>query len=113
MGSSNGTFVNNKRVQKAVLSPGDALQLGGVSFVVQIDGVPDEEEIVHGASPTQHTSSTSSAESTNGQSTSGEFDPLSALGDSNSESELTPMTESQIHRDLMSELGDSSAPRAS
>jgi pSer/pThr/pTyr-binding forkhead associated (FHA) protein len=45
LGSSNGTFHNGQRVQEAVLSPGDLVQLGPVSFIVQIDGVPADDEI--------------------------------------------------------------------
>jgi pSer/pThr/pTyr-binding forkhead associated (FHA) protein len=45
MGSSNGTFLNGARVQEAVVQPGDALQVGSVVFVVQMDGVPADGEI--------------------------------------------------------------------
>jgi len=45
LGSSNGTFHNGRRVQEAVLEAGDTVQVGPVSFVVQIDGVPDDDEI--------------------------------------------------------------------
>jgi pSer/pThr/pTyr-binding forkhead associated (FHA) protein len=45
LGSSNGTFHNGRRIQEAVLEPGDTVQVGPVSFVVQIDGVPDDDEI--------------------------------------------------------------------
>ncbi|MCY2950993.1 MAG: FHA domain-containing protein, partial [Planctomycetota bacterium] len=45
MGSSNGTFLNGARVQEAVVQPGDALQVGSVVFVVQMDGIPADEEI--------------------------------------------------------------------
>jgi pSer/pThr/pTyr-binding forkhead associated (FHA) protein len=45
MGSSNGTFHNGRRVQEAVLSAGDTIQVGPVAFVVQIDGVPAEDEM--------------------------------------------------------------------
>ena len=45
LGSSNGTFHNGRRVQEAVLEPGDTVQVGPVSFVVQVDGVPAEDEI--------------------------------------------------------------------
>ena len=41
LGSSNGTFVNGQRVQKHGLTAGDTLQVGPVSFVVQIDGEPE------------------------------------------------------------------------
>jgi len=40
LSSSNGTFINNKRVTESRLRPGDLLTLGPVSFVVQIDGQP-------------------------------------------------------------------------
>jgi pSer/pThr/pTyr-binding forkhead associated (FHA) protein len=45
LGSSNGTFHNGVRIQEAVVSPGDSVQVGPVMFVVQIDGVPGDEEI--------------------------------------------------------------------
>jgi pSer/pThr/pTyr-binding forkhead associated (FHA) protein len=45
LGSSNGTFHNGERVQEAVLQPGDTMQVGSVVFVVQIDGVPADEEL--------------------------------------------------------------------
>jgi len=41
MGSSNGTFVNNQRVQEADLSAGDQIVLGPVVFTVVIDGMPE------------------------------------------------------------------------
>ena len=42
LASSNGTYVNNRRVNEAVLNPGDKLMVGPVVFTVQIDGVPEE-----------------------------------------------------------------------
>jgi predicted component of type VI protein secretion system len=45
LGSSNGTFHNGRRVQEAVLSAGDTVQVGPVAFVLQIDGVPAEDEM--------------------------------------------------------------------
>ena len=46
LGSSNGTFHNGRRVEKDVqLSPGDSIQVGPVVFVLQIDGVPADEEL--------------------------------------------------------------------
>jgi pSer/pThr/pTyr-binding forkhead associated (FHA) protein len=38
--SSNGTYVNNKRIAETKLKPGDAVIIGPVVFVVQIDGNP-------------------------------------------------------------------------
>lgn len=40
LGSSNGTFVNGRRVTEAQLKAGDKLGVGPVVFVVQIDGEP-------------------------------------------------------------------------
>ncbi|MFT3684141.1 MAG: FHA domain-containing protein [Phycisphaerales bacterium] len=40
LGSSNGTYVNGARVKERELSPGDLLTVGGVVFVVRIDGYP-------------------------------------------------------------------------
>ena len=42
LGSSNGTYVNNKRVQQAQLHPGDTLSVGPVVFTVVIDNQPQE-----------------------------------------------------------------------
>jgi predicted component of type VI protein secretion system len=40
LGSSNGTFVNDKKVSDAALKAGDRIRVGPVLFTVQIDGVP-------------------------------------------------------------------------
>lgn len=40
LGSSNGTYVNGKRIAESQLKPGDRLTIGPVTFVVQIDGQP-------------------------------------------------------------------------
>jgi len=40
--TSNGTYVNGKRVAESKLSAGDQLEVGPVVFVVQIDGKPRE-----------------------------------------------------------------------
>jgi predicted component of type VI protein secretion system len=45
LGSSNGTFLNGQRVQEALLSPGDTIQVGPVVFAVQIDGEPPEDDL--------------------------------------------------------------------
>jgi pSer/pThr/pTyr-binding forkhead associated (FHA) protein len=45
LGSSNGTYHNGARVQEAMVSPGDTVQVGPVAFTVQIDGVPADDEI--------------------------------------------------------------------
>ena len=42
LASSNGTYVNNGRVNESSLEAGDRLVIGPVVFTVQIDGVPEE-----------------------------------------------------------------------
>jgi len=42
LGSSNGTYRNNIRVQEATLEPGDEIVIGPVVFTVVVDGVPEE-----------------------------------------------------------------------
>jgi pSer/pThr/pTyr-binding forkhead associated (FHA) protein len=51
LGSSNGTLVNEKKVGEALIGPGDRLRVGPVTFVVQIDGQPPEDEIVDPTAP--------------------------------------------------------------
>lgn len=40
LGSRNGTYVNEKKVEEALLKAGDHMQVGPVHFTVQIDGMP-------------------------------------------------------------------------
>ena len=44
LASSNGTYVNNRRVNETTLAAGDRLVLGPVVFTVQIDGKPESIE---------------------------------------------------------------------
>jgi len=46
LGSSNGTYVNNKRVTVTDLKAGDRLVVGPTVFTVQVDGVPGEVQPV-------------------------------------------------------------------
>jgi len=41
LGSANGTFVNNKRINEQTLSGGDHVVVGPVVFTVQVDGKPE------------------------------------------------------------------------
>ena len=96
LGSSNGTYHNGERVQEATLGPGDTLQIGSVVFVVQIDGVPADDELQPVTAPTAtgregHSVETapmngdgmptSPGESEHAEATAddGEFDPMSIL----------------------------------
>jgi len=40
LGSTNGTYVNDKRIAETQLKPGDRLTVGALTFIVQIDGKP-------------------------------------------------------------------------
>lgn len=42
LGSANGTYVNGAKVKERELSPGDLLTVGGVVFVIRIDGYPTQ-----------------------------------------------------------------------
>ncbi len=42
LGSSNGTYVNNKRVQEAEIAAGETLTIGPVIFTLVINGQPQE-----------------------------------------------------------------------
>jgi predicted component of type VI protein secretion system len=46
LGSSNGTHLNGQRIERdAVLQAGDSVQVGPVVFVVQVDGMPADEDL--------------------------------------------------------------------
>jgi len=45
LGSSNGTYLNGQRVQEAILTAGDSIQIGPVVFVLQINGEPPDDEM--------------------------------------------------------------------
>lgn len=55
LGSSNGSFVNSKRVQEATLEAGDQLTIGPVIFTIVINGLPAEvtpvRTVIDGAVP--------------------------------------------------------------
>ncbi|MHC4619425.1 MAG: FHA domain-containing protein [Planctomycetota bacterium] len=44
LGSRNGTYVNGKRLEEeaAVVQPGDEIKVGPLTFVLQIDGRPEQ-----------------------------------------------------------------------
>jgi pSer/pThr/pTyr-binding forkhead associated (FHA) protein len=126
LGSSNGTYRNGERVQEATLEPGDNIKVGPVFFVVQIDGAPVEEEITqpHVATPTEAAESAAeiealeeapleeaSLEEDAGEPAEAapagdgdEFDPMSALGGSDSGLDLDgPLPGDSMQADMESE----------
>ncbi|GAG00503.1 unnamed protein product, partial [marine sediment metagenome] len=51
LGSSNGTYVNNERIDEVELSAGDHLLIGSILFTLQVDGVPEEIPSVKAPGP--------------------------------------------------------------
>ena len=96
LGSSNGTYVNGQRVQEAILQPGDTVRVGPVAFVLQVDGVPAEDEMQPNegaaAAPGDETGAGMAAAPTRARRPAhddeGEFDPMSALEGEPSEFDL-------------------------
>ena len=81
LGSSNGTYLNGQRVQESLLTPGDSIQIGPVVFVLQVDGVPADDEL--------HPVTVEAAEAP-APSPSGDLGPLSPTAQSEvGDSELT------------------------
>jgi len=119
LGSSNGTFRNGERVQEAELSPGDTLQVGPVIFVLQIDGVPSDEELqpvvpapeeAPAETETEAGAHLEPAGAAPDAPTNGEFDPMAIL---DADSDINPaIEESGIGEAALEELDaqDSSAP---
>jgi predicted component of type VI protein secretion system len=62
LGSSNGTYLNAQRVQEALLSPGDSIQVGPVVFVLQLDGEPADDELSPVSVPMEASASASDDE---------------------------------------------------
>lgn len=42
LGSRNGTYINEKRIDEATVKPGDYLRIGPLTFLLQIDGQPED-----------------------------------------------------------------------
>ena len=42
LGSRNGTYLNGKRIDEAVIQAGDYIEVGPLKFVLQIDGEPKD-----------------------------------------------------------------------
>jgi pSer/pThr/pTyr-binding forkhead associated (FHA) protein len=51
LGSSNGTYINGKRVQKGFLNPGDELRLDAVRFIFVAPGLEGATKALSGAAP--------------------------------------------------------------
>lgn len=84
LGSANGTYVNNKRINEQELEAGDHLVIGPVVFTVRVNGEPQEIRPVHTRLETRAANVTRKTPSTKPSAAAaaapaGEEDPISAL----------------------------------
>lgn len=131
LGSSNGTYVNGKRVHDAELAPGDTVQIGPVVFVAQLDGQPADEELhpYHPGEAAAQEQEEGVALEAEGESEDvvqlddheqpaettldkdGDFDPMSVL-EGNVDSDIMPaLPDSAIREDIMLDMSDSRQQR--
>lgn len=97
LGSSNGTYLNGQRVQEALLSPGDSIQVGPVVFVLQVDGEPPEDEMEPVVMQTAPAAAASANDDSGALEEIGEVEELEEVGEASpaasDEEELEPLTE--------------------
>jgi pSer/pThr/pTyr-binding forkhead associated (FHA) protein len=87
LGSANGTYVNNKRVNEQELAAGDHLVVGPVVFTVRLNGHPKDVKPVHTRLETKNQIVEAKAKPSGGpkpvsaaaSAASGDEDPISAL----------------------------------
>ena len=95
LGSSNGTYVNGKRIQEASLNPGDTFQIGPLAFVLQVDGQPEDEEV----NPVWANAKPIAGQGD--ESSEGDFDPTTLLMENPEDSgAMTVQTDDDIVPDL-------------
>lgn len=90
LGSSNGTFINGKRIAEAELKAGDRLRVGPVTFVVQIDGKP-ANITAEDAAPSQTEPSLAEDDEETFDLSEADFDlddPISALDEDDDEKDM-------------------------
>jgi len=120
LGSSNGTFLNARRVQEALLSPGDSIQVGPVVFVLQIDGEPADEDL---APVSSDAASAGAGAAGSGMADAADVaggDEVGAEGDAGEVEELEPLEEVEEPEPLeeieagaeLEELGDADEAEA-
>ena len=131
LGSSNGTYVNGKRIHESELQAGDTVQIGPCVFVAQIEGEPaddelkpyqpgehkqkhreeDEEDMALLEDEGESHEHKHEAEPANaGPTEEGDFDPMSVL-EGNVDSDIMPaLPDSAIREDVMLDMSDSRKP---
>jgi pSer/pThr/pTyr-binding forkhead associated (FHA) protein len=134
LGSSNGTYVNGKRIHEAEVQPGDTIQIGPVVFVAQLEGEPADEDLKPYQAGAKRKSDSAAEEEEvtmldedepatheqNGEEhheeqpatlqEDGDFDPMSVL-EGNVDSDIMPaLPDSAIREDIMLDMSDSRKP---
>ena len=120
LGSSNGTYRNGERIQETELSPGDTVQLGPIAFVVQIEGVPEDDQMqpmLRGVAPSQDDEEAEVLEEAQLEDGSqpataapsaqdGEFDPMAFLNSSSDSGTLDALGDGPIINEEMEATPD-------
>lgn len=103
LGSSNSTYLNNRRVTEENLKPGDQIMIGPVIFTVQINGQPGSEEIfkIRSKISKEHTAEggINVGTSQHVYISDEDIDPISALENLASSAEQTAI-DSEAHNEL-------------
>ncbi len=91
LGSSNGTYVNSKRIAESPLEAGDCLRIGPVTFVVQIDGRPADIQPTDASEQSSTEPSLAADEEATFDLSDSDFDledPISALEEAEDEDDM-------------------------
>lgn len=80
LGSRNGTYLNGKRIDEAAIQPGDHIKVGPLTFVFQIDGQPENVNMLRPGGRQAPQEGTSTEKSTaEGSDSFAELDGLDSL----------------------------------
>lgn len=84
LGSSNGTYVNGKKVRTSPLAAGDVVQIGPVTFVVQVGGNPSADSFAGRVDAIKKASAPKTVEKPKAKAAAidGDIDELEILNDS-------------------------------
>jgi len=97
LSSRNGTYLNGKRVDEAVIKAGDSIEIGRLTFVFQINGQPEaivQPEWVAQSPPQQDATTEDTADMPTDDTTDEEFEDFAELEDLDSLEDLNSLDES-------------------
>ncbi len=81
-GASNGTFLNDERIEQEEMEAGDQITIGPVVFICQIDGNPDDEGLLESRSQLMQAAKTANVgvgTSDHVSTSDDDVDPIAAL----------------------------------